>query len=202
MKDQRAIWRSLVSDPRSSARLNKVMWRVATGLSEATGRAIRNDFPLVDRVPIAMVPTRAGGPEEKMVGVYLVIGGGLRGQAILILSMSSALNLADLMLGNQPGVSTQLGVIERSALSELGNMTLSYFLNGVASFDDVPDLLRPSPPAVMVDMLGAILNVVVAPVAAVRDDLLIIETAFYDQSKVVDGRFWILPDPSLHDLES
>ncbi|HDQ72104.1 MAG TPA: hypothetical protein ENN19_08410 [Chloroflexi bacterium] len=202
MKDQESIWRSLVSEPHSLAKLNKVMWRVANGLSEATGRRFNNDFPSVDRVPIAQVPVRAGGPEEKMVGVYLIIGGGLRGQALFILSMNGALNLADLMLGNQPGVSTQLGVIERSALSELGNMALSYFLNGVASLDNMPDLLRPSPPAVMVDMLGAILNVVLTPVAAVRDDLLIIETAFSDSAKLVDGRFWVLPDPALKDLAS
>ena len=76
----------------------------------------------------------------------------------------------------------------------------SYFLNGVASLEEVPDLLRPSPPAVMVDMLGAILDVIVTPVAAVRDDLLIIETVFRDSRRAIEGRFWVLPDPTLRDL--
>ena len=65
---------------------------------------------------------------------------------------------------------------------------------------DTPVWLRPSPPAVMVDMLGAILNVIVTPVAAVRDDLLIVETVFRDSSRTVEGRFWVLPDPALRDL--
>jgi hypothetical protein len=52
----------------------------------------------------------------------------------------------------------------------------------------------------MVDMLGAILDVIVTPVAAVRDDLLIIDTPFRDHRRVVQGRFWVLPNPAIRDL--
>lgn len=200
MNSQREIWNGLVNGQYSTHRLRKVMWRVTGGLSELTGRTISNDDPSVEKVPIGQVHERAGGPEEQRVGIYLVIGGGLRGQAIVILPMASALNLVDLMMGQKMGTATELGSIERSALSEIGNMTLSYFLNGVASLEEVADLLRPSPPAVMVDMLGAILDVIVTPVAAVRDDLLIIETMFRDSARAVEGRFWVLPDPALRDL--
>ena len=79
-------------------------------------------------------------------------------------------------------------------------MMLSYFLNGVAALDEMPGLLRPSPPAVMVNMLGAILDVIVTPIAAVRDDLLIIDTAFRDTRRSIQGHFWVLPDPALEDL--
>jgi chemotaxis protein CheY-P-specific phosphatase CheC len=79
-------------------------------------------------------------------------------------------------------------------------MAVSYFLNAVSGISKTPELLRPSPPAVMVDMLGAILDVIVTPVAAVRDDLLIIETAFKDGAGAIQGRFWVLPDPTIRDL--
>jgi hypothetical protein len=52
----------------------------------------------------------------------------------------------------------------------------------------------------MVDMLGAILNVILTPVAAVRDDLVIIETDFRDMRETIQGRLWVLPDPVLLDL--
>jgi chemotaxis protein CheC len=200
VNSQTEIWNSVVNGQYSSYRLRKVMWHVASGLSELTGRTISNDDPNVEKVPISQVHERAGGPEEQRVGIYLVIGGGLSGQAILIMPTVSALNLADLMMGQKTGTATGLGPIERSVLSEIGNMTLSYFLNGVASLEAVTDLLRPSPPAVMVDMLGAILDVIVTPVAAVRDDLLIIETVFRDSARAIEGRFWVLPDPALRDL--
>ena len=199
MNNQKAVWSSLITGPRSGYLLRKVMWHVAGGLSGVVGRTIYNDLPKVEKVPIAQVPARAGGPEAEMVGIYLMIGGGLRGQAILILPMASALNLADLMMNERPGTAAELGPVEHSALAEVGNMTVSSFLNGVASLIEMPDLLRPSPPAVMVDMLGAILDVIVTPVAIVRDDLLIVETAFSDARRTVQGRFWVIPDATFGD---
>lgn len=197
---QREIWNKLISGPRSDFMLRRVVWRVVSGLSEITGRAINNDAPSIEKIPIPQVSERAGGPEAKMVGIYVMIAGGLRGQALLILPIDSALHLADFMMGSQLGTATELGIMERSALSEIGNMVVSSFLNGVASLEDMPDMLRPSPPAVMVDMLGAILNVIMTPVAAVRDDLIIIETDFKDIRGTIQGRLWVLPDPTLVDL--
>ncbi len=200
MSNQKEIWNKLISGPNSDFMRRRVVWRVMSGLSEITGRAISNDDPVVEKIRISQVPERAGGPEERMVGIYVVIAGALRGQALLILPMDSAMHLADFMMGSQLGTATELGVMERSALSEIGNLVVSHFLNGIASLEEMPDLLRPSPPAVMVDMLGAILNVIITPVAAVRDDLVIIETDFRDIRGTVQGRLWVLPDPVLLDL--
>ena len=200
MNYQKEIWNALINGPRSNYVLTKVMWHVAKGLSEMTGRTITNDGPRVEKVPIGRVTERAGDPEAKAVGIYLVIGGGLHGQAIMILSMDSALNLADLLIGDQPGTATELGATERSALAEVGNIAVSRFLNGVASLDGMTNLLQPSPPTVMVNMLAATLDVIVTPVAAVRDSLLIVETDFSDARRTVQGRFWVMPDPALQDL--
>lgn len=200
MNDQKAIWHNLVGGPDSEHTLGQVMWQVVSGLSEMTGQSINNDAPQVEKVPIAQVPTRVGDPETEMVGVYLVIGGGLSGQAILILPLNSALNLVDLLMGDPPGTSTELGDMERSALAEIGNMTLSYFLNATATLADAAEMLQPSPPAVMVDMLGAILDVIVTPVGAVRDDMLIVDTGFEDSAGNVHGYFWVMPDPAVQGL--
>ena len=196
MNEHREAWACLVNGPQSKDRLGVVMWRVSSGLSQLIGRTIINGEPRIDTVPLTEVPARAGGPEAETVGVYLAIQGGLHGQAMLILPLDSALNLADGMMDNAPGTATRLDAEESSALAELGNLTLSYFLNATAAYVKDQGLLRPSPPAVMVDMLGAILNVVVAPVAAVRDDLLIIETPFSDGRNLIQGSFWVMPDPS------
>jgi chemotaxis protein CheC len=115
-----------------------------------------------------------GDPESEMVGIYLLMKGDLSGQAILIFPLASALNLADALLDAPLGTSSSLGDLECSALAEAGNLTVSYFLNAMAALTGIP--LRPSPPAVMVDMLGAILNVVITSLAATSDDLLMIET--------------------------
>ncbi len=201
MSEQKALWSRLVSGPRSDSMLHTAMWCVAHGLSTISGQTISYGNPRIDCVPITQVTTYAGNPEAEKVGIYLVMSGGLHGQALLILSKTSALGLADLLMGDPPGTTTELGVMERSALAEVGNLAVSAFLNTMAVHNPQASmLLRPSPPAVVVDMLGAILNVIVTPVAAVRDDLLIIDTDFGNSEKTVHGRFWIIPDPAARDL--
>jgi chemotaxis protein CheC len=196
MTDNKAIWSKLIAGPNPSATLNSIMWRVACGLSNTVGRTISNGASSIETIPLSQVATFAGGPEAEMVAIYLVIQSGIRGQALLILPLHSALHLCDLLLDLQPGSSTNLGEVERSALAEVGNITLSYFLNAVATSCGDPDFLRPSPPAVMVDMLGAMLDVIVTPIAVVRDDMLIIETPFVDSRSSIQARFWVLPDPT------
>ena len=178
MSEQKALWSRLISGPRSEYMLRTAMWRGACGLSTMSERTISNSDPRVEKVPISQVATHAGDPEVERVGIYLVMSGGLHGQTLLI-----------------------LGVMERSALAEVGNLAVTSFLNTIAAHTPkLPRLLRPSPPAVMVDMLGVILDVIVTPVAAVRDDLLIIETDFKDTQGTIQGCFWVLPDPALMDL--
>jgi chemotaxis protein CheC len=194
---QKEIWRRLIDGPRGENALRTVMWRMACDLSSMVGRTIGNGDPQVEAVPLSEVAVRAGDLEAEMVGVYLVMQSGLRGQALLILPVTCALCLADLLMDEPLGTATFLGEMERSALAEVGNMAVSSFLNAVATNTGAAELLRPSSPAVMVDMLGAILDVIVTPVAAVRDDLLIIETVLKDAKGNVQARFWMLPDPAL-----
>ncbi len=197
MDSQSEIWKRILQGPDSDVILRAAVRRVGHGLSNMVNKVITGGSPKIKTVPIARVATHAGAPDAEMVGIYLRIETGLRGQAILMLPLTFALNLTDLVMGLLPGTSVELGVMERSALAEVGNLTLSYFLNTIASFTEEPDMLQPSPPVVMVDMLGAILNIIAAPAAFVSDDLLIVETIFRDIEKTVWVRFWVLPDPSV-----
>ena len=164
MSSREGLWYHLITKPNSEYILRTAMWRVACGLSEVTGHQIRSDHFRMEEVPLARVPERAGSPEDEVVGVYLLTKGDLLGQAIMILSVPSALKLAEWLIGDASG-RTELGELERSALAEMGNLAISRFLNCVAVHTGWARLLRPSAPGVMVNMLGAILDVVVAPVA-------------------------------------
>jgi chemotaxis protein CheC len=197
MKDY-ALWNRLINRPGSDYILRTAMWRAACGVSSMAGHPINNHRFQVQNVPIGEVVDHAGaGPEDDMVGIYLLIGGGLGGQAILILPLDNALKLVDQLMGQPQGTSSELGELERSALAEIGNLAVSRFLNAVAVHTGWSDILRPSPPGVMVDMLGAILDVVITQVATIRDDLLVIETTLDDFEDMIHARFWVLPDPAV-----
>ena len=182
--------------------LQAAMQNVERGLSRMVGRSIGITAPRLEKVPIAQLATCIGDPEAETVGVYLLLTGDLQGQAILLLPLDSALNLAGKILGTSPG-KKDLGELERGALAEVGNLMVSYFLNAMAELLGRPAPLYPSPPAVMVDMLGAMLNMVVTPVAAMSDHLLVVTCNLHTLTSVDEGpdenipiHFWLVPDPA------
>ena len=195
MSERVTSWRNVGSVARLELLVSAAVQNAARGLSGMVGRTITTGTTQARVVGFNEVSDAVGDPESEMVGVYLVMEGSLNGQSIIILPLESALNLADVLCYEPPGTSTALEELQRSALAEVGNMVVSYFLNGIASLTG--ETLRPSPPAVMVDMLSAILNVVITPIAYTTDDVLIIDTAFNDPSAQVQARFWVLPDISV-----
>jgi chemotaxis protein CheC len=196
MNGHAVLWNELVNRPDAGRVLHSVMWHVANGLSKVVGRTMTNGDSVMETVPLSQLSEYAGGPEAEMVGVYMLIRGPLRGQAILIMPLDSALKLSAATLGESDPPTSRLGQLEHSVLAEVGNMTLSFFLNAMAARMRNAELFRPYPPAVMVDMLGAILDVITTPMAVVTDELLVIETPIADLKRDIHARFWVLPEPA------
>jgi chemotaxis protein CheC len=164
----------------------------AHGLSTFVGHEIRLAHPRVTMIPIADVPTIMGGPETLAVGIYMAVDGDMDGHIILLLKRDDAAELVDLLLDQPPGTTSELAPLERSALAEVGNLTGALFLNSVASLCGVS--ARPSPPAVMEDMVGAILDVVVVAVGAISEYIVAIETIFQKPDRQVEALFWVIPN--------
>lgn len=171
----------------------------ADGFSEMVGRRIEVGSLLLELVPLLTIPAVVGSPENDAVGVYLRFEGDIPGQIMMIIPYRKALELADLLIGLAPGTTQNLGSLERSALGELGNLCGSFFLNSIAK--TVGASFRPSPPAVMVDMVGAILDVVVATVGGANEHVLLAHANFEDGPRCVETDFWVIPDlKALHSL--
>jgi chemotaxis protein CheC len=164
----------------------------AEGLSSMVGEVISVAEPDVQLVPLSEVSALAGGPEQEAVGIYLQSQGELTGQIMLVIAYDTALELVDLLLENPPGTTTLLGRMERSALQEIGNLTGSFFLNSVAR--RTGHSATPSPPAVMVDMVGAISDIVVAISGGVSDYVLLLKGAFLRNGRELKVNFWMIPD--------
>ena len=166
----------------------------ARGFSDMVGKQLTVSQPQVRLVPISEVPNLLGGPENEAVGIYLRAHGEISGQIMLVLAYPKAPELVDLILNQPTGTTQTLGALERSALAELGNLTGSFFLNAVAAFAGID--ARPTPPAVMVDMAGAILDIVVASYDAVAKHMLMLQVAFISAGREAQADFWIIPDPA------
>lgn len=168
----------------------------AAGLSEMVGRNIRIQTPDVFLVRLAEVSGLLGAPEDTVVGVYLAIAGDVRGHILLMLPPKEAQGLVDMVMDQPPGTTKSLSAMERSALGEVGNLTGTFFLNALAEVTRLN--IQPSPPAVMVDMGAAVLDVPLAALASSADESLVIKTVFLDDQRRIEAAFLVMPDmPSL-----
>jgi len=166
----------------------------ARGMSGMVGEELSFSDPVVRSVPFTEIPNLLGGPEVEAVGIYLRATGRLSAQIMMIVPYPEALELTDLVMCRPPGSTQSLGSMERSALAELGNLTGSFFLNAVANA--LGWEARPSPPAVMVDMVGAILDIIIATTDGLSESVPMIQATFMRGGREAQADFWVIPDRS------
>ena len=193
MNEQMTTWSELVPDWQLDSLMQAAMQSTARGLSGMVERPIEIAPVKTGIIPVSALVAHAGNPGPETIGVRLLIEGELRGQALLMLPLSNALNLVDLLLSQPLGTTTGLDELARSALAEVGNVTVSYFLNSISTL--IGKDLLPSPPIVMVNILSIVLDKIAATAATMTDRLQIFETVFRDFGKAVQARFWVMPAP-------
>jgi chemotaxis protein CheC len=186
---------SALHDPKIQSILERMaqagIANAASGLSQMIGRNITMSVPRVTVLPISAVPERVGGAEAPVVGIYLAAEGEITGHIMLIMDRLDAVQLLEMLLG-PIDEGNDFDSLARSALAEVGNIVASFFLNGVATL--LGRSGRPSPPAVIVDMAGAILDVMLIAAGQLGDEVLLFETVFQSEERELSMFFWMLPD--------
>jgi len=166
--------------------------KAVSGLSQMAGVAIEVTSVKYTKVKVQEVPDLFGGPGSLIVGVYLGISGTSNGHMIVAYQPNVAFELIELLIGQAPTAIDALNEMERSVMGEIGNVMGSFFLNHLS--DTMGVSLQPSPPAVMVDMAGAILDVALANVLQYSDYTYVIDTTFGTKDHQISGTFLVVPD--------
>ncbi len=165
------------------------------GLAQMVGREIQVSAFNARRVPVNQAADLVGGSEALALGVYLGVTGCATGHMFMIYKPETALALADLLMGNPVGTTKSMAEMEESALGEVGNIMASGFLNSIS--DATGLTFQPTPPAVMLDMAGAILDVAMASILEESDQALVVETNFTTEDRQISGTLLIMPSPDL-----
>lgn len=168
-----------------------------TGLSEMLGQEIAVSSFALKRTPVAELANVVGGAEVDAVGIYLTVSGAADGHLMLIYEPSIAYAFVDLLMGQAPNTTKELDEMGRSALGEMGNIIGAFFLNAIADATGLE--LMPSPPAVMTDMAGALLDVVTADILLRSDDTYVAETTFTTTDREIEGQFMVIPSEEFLD---
>ena len=141
-------------------------------------------------MPLVRVSDLVGGAETTVAGVYLHITGEASGSMLLLLEEKSAYDLAKLMVSVDPG--TPLTTMEQSALQETGSILAGSYLNALSQMTGL--LLRPSVPGYALDMAGAIIDFILIEISQSEDYVLVIETEFEVDAKLIKGHLILFPD--------
>jgi chemotaxis protein CheC len=165
------------------------------GLSQMAGREVKVVNMVIKKVPVKDIPDLFGGPEALIIAIYVEIFGKTNGHMVVVYKPEVAFGLVDLLLDQPAGSTKELNDMESSTLGEVGNIMGSFFLNYLS--DSTGQRLKPSPPAVMMDMAGAVLDSTLANMLAYCDETYIVDTIFGTKDRQVSGTFMIIPDPSL-----
>jgi len=165
----------------------------AKGFAGMIGTELNVKSSSVRLVKLLDITKMLGGPEDETVAIYLKSEGTIAGQMMLVLPFEKAMGLVDQIMGEPIGTTKALGQMEKSALQELGNITGTFFLNYVA--DNTGSYVRPTPPAVMVDMCAAILDIVIATAGIENEEVLMIDAEFLQGELSTEIQFWVIPDP-------
>lgn len=165
----------------------------ATALSTLTGGRIMISVPTIRFVVPDDDARRACFPGEKVAVVMMDISGSLTGRTAFILPADGSLRLAERMLGRERGSVTKIGDLEKSAVSEAGNIIGGAYLTALSDFLGMR--LLPSPPTLTDGETGKTLGEVFPDDGRLKP-VLCVETEFEMREPVesLRGFFILVPD--------
>lgn len=162
-----------------------------TALSQMLQCKVDMKVPQVKLLPFSEVGTLMGGEEQIMVGVFLGVEGDITGSMMFLIEKDSAKHLINKVMMGMNSEGEDFSEMELSAMKEVGNIITGAYLNSLSTLTNL--VVYPSPPDLTVDMAGAILSVPAIQFGTLGDNLLLIQSQFYDDVEI-DGYFILIPD--------
>ena len=150
------------------------------------GRSVDISVPNAFVLPMAEAVGTIGDPESESTGVVLGIVGEMPGSVLLLFTPKDAELMCGL-LGVEAG--TEIGV---SALMEIGNIVGASYINALGQMIGLE--LEPTPPAAATDMLGAIVETVLAERAGAGDVALLLDSDLVVEGEDCSVSFLLVPD--------
>lgn len=164
----------------------------ATALGQLLGREVRITLPEVRIMGYNEAIEWIGGPEPITAGVLVGMSGQLSGIMLSVQQLDFVNLVLESMMERTIKDYMELGEIERSALTEVGNIMISTFINALSGLADLD--IKLTVPAFTVDMQGAIMAVPMAEYGGQSDYIMTIGGNFVSESKQVPCRLLMSPD--------
>jgi len=162
-----------------------------TALAQLIGDKVDMSVPTVSLLDFKDVGSFIGGEEQVMVGILLGVEGDITGSIMFLLEQKSAKHMVRKLMMGMETPEEGFDEMELSALNEVGNIITGAYLNALSGLTNL--CIYPTPPALTVDMAGAILSVPAIQFGIQGDQILMIQNEFFDEV-AMDGYFILVPD--------
>lgn len=162
-----------------------------TALSQMLQCKVDMKVPQVKLLEFKELGAMMGGEEQLMIGVYLAVEGDITGSIMFLLKQESAKHLVNKIMMGMASEGPEFTEMELSAVKEVSNIITGAYLNSLSTLTNL--VIYPSPPELTLDMAGAILSVPAIEFGTIGDQILLIQSQFYDEVEI-DGYFILIPD--------
>ena len=164
----------------------------ATSLSALIGMPVRIQTPEVRIMGYNEAIEWIGGPEEITAGVLVGMDGQISGIMLSVQQLDFVNLVLETMLGKTVKDYMELQELESSALTEVGNIMISTFINALSGLAGID--IELTVPAFTVDMQGAIMAVPMAEYGGQSDYIMTIGGDFICNGKKIPCRLLLSPD--------
>lgn len=165
----------------------------STAMSSLVRASVMIDVPDCIVCKTEQMPHQLGKADQQTVATLFQTYGRGTGVFLMIMSYETSIRLAARMLDHMGPLPAELDQEGMEAISEMGNICTSAYLNAMAQF--LGTTILPSPPSVAIDMLSAILEYPASLVAQMSDLVVVLKTSFVIENESYQGSFIFLPDP-------
>ena len=164
----------------------------ATSLSALIGMPVRIQTPEVRIMGYNEAIEWIGGPEEITAGVLVGMDGQISGIMLSVQQLEFVNLVLETMLGKTVKDYMELQELESSALTEVGNIMISTFINALSGLAGID--IELTVPAFTVDMQGAIMAVPMAEYGGQSNYIMTIGGDFICNGKKIPCRLLLSPD--------
>ena len=163
----------------------------ATALSTVLGKKITMTVPEVKLVEFNKAIYELGGPEKIVAAVLVELSGEVQGLMLFLQNLKFINTVLGGLLNDHIEDLSQIDAMETSALTEVGNIIISSYINAMSSLTGIT--MNLSVPSVAINMLGGIMDVPIAMYGYTMDHLMTINGTFLCDGEEVYSKLLLLP---------
>jgi len=163
----------------------------ATSLSAMLSKRIDMNVPEVSLLNYNDVIESIGGAENIIVGILVSFEGDIDGVILFLLKKEFVHLILNSLLGTELKSFEEISEMEMSALSEIGNIMVSSYVNSISSLTNMK--IEITVPSLNIDMSGALLDAVTAEFSEVADRVIFIKEKYFCQDETVYSHMLLLP---------